>query len=79
MEKLKTLLSKRLGVVVAVIVFLFVIVLKAVDTIKEIVTNPTLLGWLFGGIVFLASVYIVCETWRATKLRGKGKDNAVSE
>lgn len=64
MGKLK---SKRLGILVALCVALFVIVMKVLTVAEGILQNKFVLGSLIWGIVILGSVYIVAETKRPTQ------------
>jgi len=66
MQKLKTLLSKRLGVLVAGIVILFIILMKVIQVAEGVLQNNFIMGSIIWGIVVLLSVYMVVETFRKT-------------
>ena len=66
MQKLKTLLSKRLGVLVAGIAILFIILMKVITVAEGVLQNNFIMGSIIWGIVVLLSVYMVVETLRKT-------------
>ena len=66
MDKLKTLLSKRLGILVALVVVFFIIVMKVLDVAEGVLENKFVLGSLIWGVVILGSVWMLCETKRPT-------------